>query len=162
MIRGFPYVRQNHVVLPKSFPTGRINTHGLVHLGYNWFYEHNLSNRNYNFLSASTSPIFASFLPSPQMHTPSVMTTLRPAAHSLFTVPPSVPSHSVIIPVFATSVFLYPCIFTSPSSFFSPCSYPFIPPSLNPTLLLASFYTYFPLPQTSKTQVMHLELCVLL
>lgn len=112
LVGGFSYVRQNHIVLPKLFPEGKINTHELVQRGYNWFYENSLSNKNCNLRSASESPFFChAFYPSSsQTHTPSVLTTLRPLSpfshpHLLFLFSP------LIIPMFATNFFPVPISF---------------------------------------------------
>lgn len=71
LVGGFSYVSQNHIVCPKVFPKGKIHTHELVQLGYNWFYENSLSNKNCNLQSASESPVSSPmpFLPLLSKHT---------------------------------------------------------------------------------------------
>lgn len=157
MIRRFPYVRQNHIILPKSFP--KINTHKLVYLGCNLSYENSLSNRKCNFLYlASKSLLFMPFLPLLPKHT-----HLQCGPHSGLPLPTHGPIfyfyyHPIFTPMFATSTPKFLPLPTHPSLL----PYPFIPLSLNPTLFLSVSGRISLCPQTSKNQVILLEFCVLL
>lgn len=159
MIRGFPYVRQNHIILPKSFP--KINTRKLVYLGYNLSYENNLSNRKCNFLSASKSFLFLPFLPLLPKHT-----HLQCGPHSGLPLPTPGPIlyfyyHPISTPMFATSSPKFSPLPPHSSLLHSSHS-PFIPLSPNPTPFLSVSVCISLCPQTSENQVILLEFCVLL